>query len=331
MFSKVGGGSKNQFLEQTKAARAERAQGKERDKHATILQAHIRGFLTRRRFQKGLQTSINELLQIPENPEDEYKPKLLPALEVYKKIRQFFYVYSQEPDKRKLEFLCRYLLSSMDTEQIKLCYVSVALMKPYVVEWILQAKNIMWQSCSCLRTLRPENHTEMQSIMLHLRLLITFTSTSTWKILKGKTGEPLVAMMNQLCNTLMGNLNTKGMYPILQGLLTRGLSASKPAFKHASLSAVVTLALRPLIASNFSENLMNVFILHILSVPAIVCHMSNMSPVCLTQMVTHRIFKRSLDLLTNEQSTRIIFNSLEGNYALCLLANLVQLGYIELE
>jgi len=26
-----------------------------------------------------------------------------------------------------------------------------------------------------------------------------------------------------------------------------------------------------------------------------------------------------MDLLTNEQSTRIIFNSLEGNYALCLL------------
>lgn len=26
---------------------------------------------------------------------------------------------------------------------------------------------------------------------------------------------------------------------------------------------------------------------------------------------------------------RIVFNTLEGNYALCLLANLVQLGYIE--
>ncbi|XP_069135904.1 ubiquitin-protein ligase E3B-like [Argopecten irradians] len=331
MFNKVGHSTKNQFLEQTKAARAERAQEKERDKNAIILQAHIRGFLTRRRFQKGLNTSVNDLLQIPENPEDEYKPKLLPALEAYRKIKQFFFIYSRENDKKKFEYLCRYLLSSMDTEQIKLCYVSVALMKPYVVEWIQQTKNIMWHSCSCLRTLRPENHTEMQSIMLHLRMLITFTSTSTWKILRGKSGEPLASMMNQLCNNLMGNLNTKGMYPILQGLLTRGLAASKPAFKHASLSAVITLALRPLIASNFSENLMNVFILHILSVPAIVCHMSTMSPACLTQMVTHRIFKRSLDLLTNEQSTRIIFNSLEGNYALCLLANLVQLGYMELE
>ena len=40
---------------------------------------------------------------------------------------------------------------------------------------------------------------------------------------------------------------------------------------------------------------------------------------CLTLLITNRVFKRSLDLLTVEQSTRIIFNSLEGNYALCLL------------
>jgi adenosyl cobinamide kinase/adenosyl cobinamide phosphate guanylyltransferase len=40
---------------------------------------------------------------------------------------------------------------------------------------------------------------------------------------------------------------------------------------------------------------------------------------CLTLLVTNRIFKRSLDVLSNEQSTRIIFNTLEGNYALCLL------------
>lgn len=40
---------------------------------------------------------------------------------------------------------------------------------------------------------------------------------------------------------------------------------------------------------------------------------------CMNVLVSHRIFKHCLDLLTNEQSTRIIFNSLEGNYALCLL------------
>jgi thiamine phosphate synthase YjbQ (UPF0047 family) len=35
--------------------------------------------------------------------------------------------------------------------------------------------------------------------------------------------------------------------------------------------------------------------------------------------MTHRLFKKCIDLLVNEQSTKIIFNTLEGNYALCLL------------
>jgi len=49
---------------------------------------------------------------------------------------------------------------------------------------------------------------------------------------------------------------------------------------------------------------------------------------CMTLLITNRVFKRSLDLLTNEQSTRIIFNSLEGNYALCLLGKLVTLSHV---
>lgn len=41
------------------------------------------------------------------------------------------------------------------------------------------------------------------------------------------------------------------------------------------------------------------------------------------------MFSRSLELLNSEQNLRIIFNALEGNYALCLLANLIQLANIE--
>lgn len=43
----------------------------------------------------------------------------------------------------------------------------------------------------------------------------------------------------------------------------------------------------------------------------------------------HNIFGRSLELLSSQQSMRIVFNTLEGSYALCLLANLIQLAYIE--
>ena len=43
------------------------------------------------------------------------------------------------------------------------------------------------------------------------------------------------------------------------------------------------------------------------------------------------MFTKSLDLLIAEQNLRIVFNTLEGNYALCLLANLIHLAYIHRE
>lgn len=46
-------------------------------------------------------------------------------------------------------------------------------------------------------------------------------------------------------------------------------------------------------------------------------------------MVNQNLFTKSVNILSGQQSMRIIFNTLEGNYALCLLANLLQLAYNE--
>lgn len=43
----------------------------------------------------------------------------------------------------------------------------------------------------------------------------------------------------------------------------------------------------------------------------------------------HQMFTRSLELLSSQQSMRIVFNALEGSHALCLLANLVQMAHLE--
>nr|KAG5689371.1 hypothetical protein BaRGS_019745 [Batillaria attramentaria] len=99
-------------------------------------------------------------------------------------------------------------------------------------------------------------------------MLVTFTATMNWTAIKLKAGEQFLVGLGQVCNNVMGHLNTKGLYPVLE---------------------------------------------------------------CLELLVTHRVFKRCLELMTCEQSTRIIFNTLEGNYALCLMANMIQLGNKELE
>lgn len=52
----------------------------------------------------------------------------------------------------------------------------------------------------------------------------------------------------------------------------------KIVFKQVSLSAILTLSLRPLVAANFSDKLMTMFLIHILSVPALIKHLETLSP-----------------------------------------------------
>lgn len=53
MFHKTEN-SKGSFLEQTKAAREERAMEKRKDVAATLIQANIRGWLTRIKFTQNV-------------------------------------------------------------------------------------------------------------------------------------------------------------------------------------------------------------------------------------------------------------------------------------
>ncbi|KAL5016325.1 hypothetical protein ScPMuIL_005914 [Solemya velum] len=338
---KVDAEKKNQFLEHAKAAREERAQEKHRDVAAVKIQALARGFMTRKKLRAEIRSEISQLLQIPENKDEEYKPQFKPALEVYRTIQKLFFLYHHEPVQEEFEYLCRYLLATMETDSLKVPTVLFDLFSSSFSGWVKKTRRGIIRLRGLLLSRRQPRATQEEDHMLCLRMLITFTHTATWMIIRGRevfihvitffVGEALTAGMNQLCNNIMGYLNQKGLYPVLQTLLTKGLARSKPVFTKASLSAITTLSLRPLIAANFSDSLLTVFILHILSVPAFIQHLSTTAPDCLTSLVTYRVFKRSLDVLSNEQSTRIIFHSLEGNYALCLLANLVHLGYTELE
>ncbi|KAF8796101.1 Ubiquitin-protein ligase E3B like protein [Argiope bruennichi] len=143
--------------------------------------------------------------------------------------------------------------------------------------------------------------------------------------------EALKPAMNQLCANIMGHLVTKGLYSILQSILLKGLVRVKPCLKKATLLAITNLSIRPVVSSQFTNNLMNLFLLHILSVPALILHFHSMAPECLAILSDQGIFKHSLDLLISEQNARILFNALEGNYALCLIANLIHLAHSDLE
>lgn len=68
------------------------------------------------------------------------------------------------------------------------------------------------------------------------------------------------------------------------------------------------------------------YILQILPVPGLVHHMELIAPECLAAFKSHLIFDKCIEFLSADQNLRMVFNTLEGNQALCLLANLVQLA-----
>lgn len=181
-----------------------------------------------------------------------------------------------------------------------------------------------------MEKLKPENHTDSISLALYLHTVVAFTSASTWVVLKNKNLQNLKSGMAQLCNNILGGLVQKGFFISLRNVLIRGTCrTTKPVLKPVSLTAIMNLATRPLIAGNFTENLMSMFVTQILAVPALIFQLETITPEVLGVFQTHKILQRCMDLLGCEQSLRIVTNSLQGTQSLALLANIIDLYNLE--
>lgn len=318
---------KGNFLQQTKAAREERANEKRKELSIVCIQAHFRGWLARNKFSIMILNEFDNFFI--EDTTSDTLIQLKPVLQVYKHISHFLFVFKANRDQLRIEKLCRYLSKSLDSESPKLSYVGVALNKDHYIAWISQIKTVLHHCMTGLENLRSERPADHKSILLRLHTLVSFTSSSTWAIQRVKGMEKLKTGMNQLCANIMGHLVNNGFYIVMKSLLVKSLGREKISLKPVALSAAVTLTIRPLISSQMSDKLVSLFLINIFSVPSLVYHLNIHSPECITAMANNNLLIRSLDLLNSEQNLRIIFNALEGSYALCLLANIIQLANIE--
>uniref|UniRef100_A0A8C2T736 HECT-type E3 ubiquitin transferase n=1 Tax=Coturnix japonica TaxID=93934 RepID=A0A8C2T736_COTJA len=318
MFS-ASQSSKAQFLDKARQAREERRELKERERAAVQIQALVRRFLCRCHLQKEIR--LEDFFEATESGASKRS-----ALSVFRIARKLLFVFNHKEDKERFEKLCRCILNSMDVEnEPKVWYVSLALSKDLTLLWIKQIKDILWFCCEFLKQLKPDILQDSRLVNLHLTMLVTFTDTSTWKILRGK-GETLRPAMNHICANIMGHLNQKGFYSVLQILLTNGLARSRPSLSKGSLTAIFSLALRPVVAAQFSDNLLRSFLIHIMSVPAIMTHLATLTPERLAVIESHDLFRKFIIFLSREAQCRDVCVCLEGSHTLCLLGNLVYLG-----
>ncbi|XP_078410555.1 ubiquitin-protein ligase E3B isoform X1 [Cetorhinus maximus] len=315
--------SKTQFLVKARAAREERKGQKERERATIQIQALVRRYLCRCRLLREIRMEVDDFFDI-----NEANSSKRSALAIFKITRKLLFVYHMKEDKERLQKLCRCILNSMEVEnEPKVCYVSMALSKDLTLSWIKQVKDLLWLCCEFLKLLKPDILQDCKFITLYLTMLVTFTDTSTWKILRGK-GEVLRPAMNHICANIMGHLNQKGYYTVLQILLTNGLARSKPSLSKGTLTAIFTLALRPVIAAHFSDNLLRSFLLHIMSVPALVTHLSTIVPECMAMVHSHELLRKFILFLSRDEQCGDICVCLEGSHTLCLQGNLIYLAYL---
>uniref|UniRef100_A0A8C5LRJ3 Ubiquitin-protein ligase E3B n=1 Tax=Leptobrachium leishanense TaxID=445787 RepID=A0A8C5LRJ3_9ANUR len=315
--------SKAQFLDKARQAREERKGLKERERAAIKIQALIRRFLCRCRLQREIRKEVDEFLEGTENGSVK-----LAALSIFQISRKLLIIFKMHQDRTRFEKLCRCILNSMESEnEPKVWFVSIALSKDLTLLWIKQIKDLLWYCCEFLKMLKPDILQDSKLITLYLTMLINFTDTSTWKIFRGK-GETLRPAMNHICANIMGHLNQKGFYSVLQILLTNGLARSRPSLSKGTLTALFSLALRPVVASQFSDNLLRSFLIHIMSVPALISHLSSLTPDRFTVIESHGLFHKFILFLSWEEHCRDVCVCLEGSHTLCLLGNLIHLGHL---
>lgn len=91
----------------------------------------------------------------------------------------------------------------------------------------------------------------------------------------------------------------------------------------------MTLCTRPLIDGDFSRNIMAQFLMEILSVPALVHHLTTTAPQCIEQMSSIWILKRALGISEDLNWFTDYGKDMSGTKSLALLGNVINLFHIE--
>ena len=236
------------------------------------------------------------------------------AAEMYQLTRGFMLHVSRQQQRTtnkqvnldRLEGLCKKLTDSLDSESPKYSYVGLAF-KGDTLSWISHIKSFL---SLVVDSLDPKNghgyrvNTAKGSKLAStfLRTLLSFTNAKAWKILTVPAFAPLSAGMQQLCSNVLGHLVNVGMLKRIKSFLLTGVAGSAGVvLKKTALAAALTLSSRPVVASKYSDKLVSQFLLHILSVPALVKHLQDVCPKEAVEGVLfhsdHNLVWRSIGLL----------------------------------
>lgn len=252
----------------------------------------------------------------------------------------FEYSKSQEKDEGPLslgscfDIACKLIVKSLFSDKPEDSYAGVILLQPKLIPaWTQQIVFICKTVCSCLNNLKLDpSDSKPGRITTYLNVLVSFTSTVSWMVLRNTKYQGQRNELEKVCQEVTARLFETGLYKCLNALLIRGLSRIKPTLSKLTLMAIVTVAIRPLaLVQSPSTHHLQYFILYIISVPGLVHHLNVIAPGAIHLMCREEILSKCIGLLTFDNPSEIVFTQIEGNYILCLMANLINLAYITVD
>ncbi|XP_017122244.1 ubiquitin-protein ligase E3B isoform X1 [Drosophila elegans] len=322
---------KTSFLEQTKAAREERALEKRRELAAILLQSTLKGYAARRKYQKRIILDFDAIFT--ESQDDKDAELELMASNVYPVLRRYLTQIkldkSDVRSRERLERICRYIIKAMEAENTKQSYAALCLFKERSLPWIAHIKVLLTNCLILLPELKPENHADSLSLALFLHTLVVFTAPKSWAILRNVQFEKLQPAMQKICCNIQGHLVQHDFYRTMRLVLLRGTVREELSVKPVTLVAIITLCLRPLIDGNFSRNLLTKFLSEILSVPALIYHLHQSVPQCLEQFSSLGLLQKALSISGDLQWFEEFGASMPGTKSLAFLGNIVNLFNID--
>lgn len=310
-------------------------------------QAAFRSYRARKLFREEL---FNNLEQLSDQNKIDNEKSSIKSLDLFKIMRKLIFTINtmknlrekskkssdddevnlDDPGYKFFEKLCKQtFFTSLFSSDPHYSYVGVPILYPKKqTEWKNQVIQITKIACGYLKKLRPEQLNHQGSIAIFLNILVSFTSISSWLILRQNEYDQYRSMGDKVCREVINELISNDLYDCLNDLLLRGLTRTKPSLKKLPLTALITISIRPLQNSSYRDGYLKKFTSSIFSIPALIHHLNSIAPEAIQILYREPILRRLIEFLRQEDNAREIFSSLEGNYTLCLLANLIHFAFI---
>ncbi|XP_065890414.1 ubiquitin-protein ligase E3B-like [Dysidea avara] len=308
---------KEDTIVEAQRAREERQNVKARQSAAITIQKFMRRQAGLIKVVKILRQEVDEFLSDPNSSTQ-------PGVELFLVARKVLFLrkyHSCKEDNKVFERLCQLLIRSMESDHVKIWYVSVALNKTYAVAWIRQIKIVLVTVSQQLSTLKPGSPKDNPTITLYLHMLLLFTDYTLWKISE-KAGAPLKATLHKLCLATISHLVKNNLYKIMKELLLTGLGSPQPGLSQHSLSAATTI--RMLSLCQYPSEMMSLFTSHVMTAPGLIFHMNKHSSESVNKLVEAGVLVKCVEVLKTDSVWEMISSS--GSF--CLLGNVIQLYYL---